>query len=337
MRKFAIDPFTNTIYNQTKVENHIVQLHNNINRYGIYLNEAPINVAPNIQVLFTDTSTPATEVAFNVTPSQGEFRVDYFKINSNDPYLGTGFIEFNASDNNRPVQVTYQTIGFYADNFVNYIESQNLSPAEILQANENIGNYDFHNVIDKTPHVLNSDPSLDITLKIGQVAYYNLTGTLAPNQSTSQFYSHINVNSTHFYEMIIFENNRNLNSETAIIDLLLNNTSYSNQFLLKYLTADVVNGTNYFANNFSWVGTPSFTGPNSSFSIAYLTIKLKEIFLFRNRASNTSSSPNVSGISFLKFTLFNSVLWQNLGSFILSNPYSNTINFNYSIYVRRLA
>lgn len=78
-------------------------------QYGIRLNSAPLRTesSGNMTIKRVSDSSELTEVSRTIAPSAGEYRVDY----EADTYLGTGWIQMNASDNGLQVLASYQASG----------------------------------------------------------------------------------------------------------------------------------------------------------------------------------------------------------------------------------
>jgi hypothetical protein len=125
---WQIDPFIGTLGFVPRVETHTVRQYSNYgNRFGVQVD---------YNILFTNPSTVSipgyTEVAFGVSPSINQFRVDYDNLRQDGTvietikYKNTAFIEFNAGANGSSVTVTYRGTGrvVTGKNLANFIADQ---------------------------------------------------------------------------------------------------------------------------------------------------------------------------------------------------------------------
>lgn len=104
MSGWRYHPFTGLYYPSSIVqEEHTIAYIADWNAYGIELDEAPDrDYAVTIVEDVTGGAT-FTEVGQAVSPSAGEYRVDY----DDDGFFATGRVEFNSADNGKAVLVSY--------------------------------------------------------------------------------------------------------------------------------------------------------------------------------------------------------------------------------------
>jgi len=107
-RNWRYNPFTGIYYpKQITAEVHTVEYHEAWNAYGILLLEAP---SRDFSVTITENITGGitfAEVGRSVSPSAGEFRVDY----DASTFFATGRVEFNSADDGTVVLVSYRGLG----------------------------------------------------------------------------------------------------------------------------------------------------------------------------------------------------------------------------------
>lgn len=107
-RNWRYNQFTGIYYpKQITDEVHTIEYHEAWNAYGIQLLEAPsrefsVDIVENVTGGIT-----FAEVGRSVSPSAGEFRVDYDATT----FFATGRIEFNAADDGKSVLVDYRGLG----------------------------------------------------------------------------------------------------------------------------------------------------------------------------------------------------------------------------------
>lgn len=102
--------FTGVWYPKTiTAEPHIIAFQEESNSYGFWLFENPQQNSPQDVVIKLSGSpfTEFTEVPFSQSPNSEQYRIDYLV----DRQFATGFVNFNAADDGKEVEVDYKGLG----------------------------------------------------------------------------------------------------------------------------------------------------------------------------------------------------------------------------------